>query len=100
MPAYYDRTVEPCHRQVRPPVCTDSPVPFDEHLHIVNRESDTVELQSIPAEHVAATNPVEPEHTPTKIDPVKIHEEVTREIQISYEIPSELMTGRLIDMLL
>jgi hypothetical protein len=98
--AYYDRTVEPCHRQVQAASCTDLPIPFDEFLHKRNRDADSVELSSVQTEQVGVANPKEPEREPTKIEPEQIHEEIVDEVTVRYEIPSELMTGRLIDLLL
>ena len=99
-PVQYDRTVEPCHRQVQGAGCADKPIPFDEYLHKRNRQADTVELSSVEPPSIRVSNPKEPERTPTKIEPEAIHEKATREVTIRYEIPSELMTGRLIDLLL
>ncbi|MFI4870634.1 MAG: hypothetical protein ACIARQ_02385 [Phycisphaerales bacterium JB061] len=103
IPAHYDRTVEPCHRQVSAGRCAELPIPFDEFLHKRNREADTVELSSVQhdlPEKLRKPEPEEPERTPTKIEPEPIHEETVRKVEISYEIPSDLMTGRLIDLLL
>ena len=99
-PIQYDRTVEPCHRQVRGAGCADKPIPFDEYLHKRNRQADTIELSSIAPPSTRVSNPQEPNRAPGKLEPEAIHEEVTREVTIRYEIPSELMTGRLIDLLL
>lgn len=111
-PIHPIRVVEPCQAQVRPLDCTEEPTPYDEYLKEQNRTDDTFELTG-PVEQPIYTKPVHTaEHQsaeservdhdrPAKrFEPLDINEEIRREIVVQYEIPSDKLTGRLIDVLL
>lgn len=120
-PIHSIRVVEPCQAQVRPLDCTEEPIPYDEYLKEQNRTDDTLELTGPegafeltgPADHPTYPKPTpttEPQPTqPERVDedrpakrfePLDVREETRREVVIRYEIPSDKLTGRLIDMLL
>lgn len=101
---HHDRTIEPCHRGVHGHACADKPIPFDEHLKHINRERDRVELTGPPSirteEHRPAPRPSEPRAERAPARPDVPHTEIVRRVDFVYVIPSEIATGRLIDVLL
>lgn len=103
--AHHDRSVEPCHHGVARSRCaSDKPIPFDEHLKQVNRERDRVELSGParvrPAEIGSAPKPIEPWSERAPARPEVPQTEIVRRVEFVYVVPSEIATGRLIDVLL
>lgn len=111
-PIHSIRVVEPCQAQVRPLDCTEEPTPYDEYLKEQNRTDDTFELTG-PVEQPAYSKPahapepqseelqrVDDDRPAKRFEPLDVHEDIRREIVVQYEIPSDKLTGRLIDMLL
>ena len=107
------RVVEPCQTQARPPERTDEHIPFDAYLKKQNREDDRLELTGPAPQATYARPSPKPEQTTStdaqhsqedrpakRFEPVDVDEETRREIVVRYEIPSDKLTGRLIDMLL
>lgn len=119
----YTRIVEPCHPQVRPSDCADRPIPFADFLKKQNRLMDRFTLTG-PEDHAIYQSPCPPKPCePPVCDPCEKGEkgEEGREpvcppepadaesflaparahiIERYVEVPTEPVSGRLIDLLM
>lgn len=116
----YTRIVEPCHPQVRPSDCADRPIPFADFLKKQNRLMDRFTLTG-PEDHATYRRPSPPTTCePPTCDPCETREEQREPacspepadaesflapakehiVERYVEVPTEPVSGQLIDLLM